>query len=95
VKGRAIRDADLGEKMAVFEVYGSMCGTAGVALLDSMLNGKSLFGRREDAELRACAAVALGRVATPEAHASLRQASTEKDVVVRNAVGRALRGQSA
>ncbi|HET9011197.1 MAG TPA: HEAT repeat domain-containing protein [Gemmatimonadaceae bacterium] len=93
VKGRAIRDADLSEKMAAFEAYGSLCGNGGVATLDSMLNGKSLFGRREDSELRACAAVALGRVGTPEAQASLRQAANEKDVVVRNAVSRALRGQ--
>ncbi len=95
LKGRAIRDADLGEKMATFEAYGSLCGNGGVATLDAMLNGKSLFGRREDAELRACAAVALGRVGTPEAQASLRQAANEKDVVVRSAVTRALRGQTA
>jgi hypothetical protein len=95
VKGRAIRDADLTEKMAAFEAYGSLCGNGGVAALDAMLNGKSLFGRREEPELRACAAVALGRIGTPEAQAVLRQAANEKDVVVRNAVSRALRGQTA
>jgi hypothetical protein len=95
VKGRAIRDADLTEKMAAFEAYGSFCGNGGVAALDAMLNGKSLFGRREDADLRACAAVALGRIGTAEAQAALRQAANEKDVVVRNAVSRALRGQTA
>jgi hypothetical protein len=95
VKGRAIRDADLTEKMAAFEAYGSLCGNGGVVALDSMLNGKSMFGRREDSELRACAAIALGRIGTPDAQASLRQAANEKDVVVRNAVGRALRGQTA
>jgi len=95
VKGRAIRDADLSEKMAVFEAYGTLCGDAGVVALDGVLNGKSLFGRREEAEMRACAAVALGRVGTPDAQASLRQAANEKDVVVRNAVARALRGQPA
>jgi hypothetical protein len=95
VKGRAIRDADLTEKMAAFEAYGSLCGNGGVAALDGMLNGKSMFGRREDPELRACAAVALGRIGTPEAQAALRQAANEKDVVVRNAVSRALRGQTA
>ena len=92
VKGRAIREADLSEKMAAFEAYGSLCGNGGVATLDQMLNGKSLFGRREDAELRACAAVALGRIGTPDAQTALRQAANEKDVVVRNAVSRALRG---
>ena len=95
VKGKAIRDADLTEKMAVFEAYGALCGDDGVAALDAMLNGKSLFGRREDAELRACAAVALGRVGTPKAQEALRRPATEKDVVVRNAVNRALRGGTA
>jgi HEAT repeat protein len=92
VKGRSIRDADLTEKMAVFEAYGSLCGEPGVTALDAMLNGKSMFGRREDGELRACAAVALGRIGTAEARASLQKAANEKDVIVRNAVGRALRG---
>ncbi|MDQ6634984.1 MAG: HEAT repeat domain-containing protein [Gemmatimonadota bacterium] len=92
VKGRSIRDADLTEKMAVFEAYGSLCGEAGVVALDGMLNGKSMFGRREDAELRACAAVALGRIGSADARASLQKAANEKDVIVRNAVGRALRG---
>jgi HEAT repeat protein len=78
--------------MAVFEAYGSLCGDAGIGALDAMLNGKSMFGRREDAELRACAAVALGRIGSADARASLQKAAAEKDVVVRNAVGRALRG---
>jgi len=72
-----------------------MCGDEGVAALDAMLNGKSLFGRREDSELRACAAVALGRINTPRAQEVLRRASSEKDVIVRNAVNRALRGGTA
>ncbi|HEV7992402.1 MAG TPA: HEAT repeat domain-containing protein, partial [Gemmatimonadaceae bacterium] len=92
VKGKAIRDADLSEKMAVFEAYGTLCGEGGVAALDATLNGKSLFGRRDDPELRACAAVALGRVGTASASEALRRAANEKDVVVRNAVARALRG---
>jgi HEAT repeat protein len=92
VKSRAIRETDLSEKMAVFEAYGSLCGEAGVASLDAILNGKSLFGRREDAELRACAAVALGRIGTSGAQDALRKSATEKDVIVRNAVARALRG---
>ena len=94
VKGKGIRDADLTEKMAVFEAYGALCGEEGVAPLDSLLHGKSLFGRREDSELRACAAVALGRINTPRAQESLRRATSEKDVVVRNAANRALRGGS-
>ena len=95
VKGKALRDANLTEKMVAFEAYGGMCGDEGVAALDAMLNGKSLFGRREDSELRACAAVALGRINTPRAQEVLRRASSEKDVIVRNAVNRALRGGTA
>jgi hypothetical protein len=78
--------------MAMFEAFGALCGDDGVATLDAMLHGKSLFGRREDPELRACAAVALGRLNSPRAQESQRRAAGEKDVVVRNAVNRALRG---
>ena len=95
VKGKAIRERDLSEKMAVFEAYGGLCGDGGLATLDAMLNGKSMFGRREDSELRACAAVALGHVNTPAALEALRKAAGEKDVIVRNAVARALRGSAA
>lgn len=94
VKGKAIREADLTEKMAFFEGYGSLCGDSGVTHLDALLNGKGFLGRREDAELRACAAMALGRIGSPAATEALRKAQGEKDVVVRNAVNRALRGAS-
>jgi HEAT repeat protein len=92
VKGKRVREADLTEKMAFFEGYGSLCGDDGIGHLDSVLNGKGFLGRREDSEIRACAAIALGRVGTPKAIETLRKAATEKDVVVRNAVNRALRG---
>jgi hypothetical protein len=95
VKGKVVRDADLSEKMAFFEAYGSMCGDAGVATLDGMLNAKSLFGPRADGELRACAAMALGKIGSASAQAVLQKAANEKDVVVRNAVTRALRGGGA
>jgi hypothetical protein len=94
VTGKAIKEADLTEKMALFEAYGAFCGDGGITFLDGILNGKGFLGRREDSELRACAAMALGRVATPAAMTSLRQAMGEKDVVVRNAVNRALKGPS-
>jgi len=57
-----------------------------------MLNGKSMFGRREDPELRACAAIALGRVKSGNAQDVLRKSANDKDVIVRNAVAKALRG---
>jgi hypothetical protein len=95
VKGRALRDADLTEKMAYFELYGTLCGDPGVDFLSGILNGKGLFGRREDPEVRACAAMALGRVGTPTAIEALHKGGSERDVVVRNAVARALRGRGA
>jgi len=95
VRGKSIRDADLTEKMAFFEGYGALCGDAGVVHLDAILNGKGFLGRREDAEVRACAAVALGRIGTTKALEALQRASAEKDVVVRSAVSRALRTSSA
>jgi hypothetical protein len=95
VKGRGLKDADLTEKMAYFELYGTLCGEAGIDFLSGVLNGKGLFGRREDPEIRACAAMALGRIASPNATQALNRASSERDVVVRNAVARALRGRGA
>lgn len=95
VKGKAIRDADLTEKMAFFEGYGALCADGGVQHLDSILNGKGFLGRREDPEIRACAAMALGRVKTPKAIEALRKSSDEKEIVVRNAVNKALRGPTA
>ena len=96
IKGKGVRDADLTEKMAVFEAYGSLCGDAGIPLLDGLLNGKGgLFGRKEDPEVRACAAMALGKIGTPTASEVLRRSANEKEVLVRNAVSRALSRQSA
>jgi HEAT repeat protein len=96
VKGKGIRDADLTEKMAFFEAFGTLAGPEGIEYLDSVLNGKGFLGRREDPEIRACAAIALGRITNSRATDVLRRASSaEKDVVVRNAVNRALRGASS
>ncbi|MEP7346116.1 MAG: HEAT repeat domain-containing protein [Gemmatimonadaceae bacterium] len=92
LKGKRLHDADLTEKMAFFEAYGAMCGDPGVQLLDGYLNNKGLFGRRADPEVRACAAMALGRVGTDSALALLQKASMDKEVLVRNAVNRVLRG---
>jgi len=95
VKGRALREADPTEKMVFFEGFGALCGDAGVPHLDALLNGKSFLGRREDAEIRACAAIALGRIGTPKAVAALQKSAGEREIIVRNAVGRALRGGAA
>jgi hypothetical protein len=96
VKSKEIRDADRTERLAIFELFGMLCGDGGVAFLDDVLNGKGgLFGRKDDPEIRACAAVALGKIGTARSQASLQKAAGEKDVVVRNAVNRANRGPAA
>jgi HEAT repeat protein len=94
VKGKALRERDVTEKMATFEAYGAVAGEPGIALLDGLLNGKGFLGRREDAEMRACAAMALGRMGTARARESLQKAAADAkdEAVVRNAVNRALRG---
>jgi len=95
IQGKLARDANLTEKMAFFEAFGTLCGDGGVKLLDGLLNARGLFGKKEDVELRACAAMALGRVGSEAAIATLRRAANEKEVLVRNAVNRALRGGTA
>jgi hypothetical protein len=90
--GKRLQEGDLTEKMAFFESFGALCGEAGIPMLDGMLNRKGLFGKRGDSEVRACAAMALGRIGTDAAFAALRRAGTDKDILVRNAVSKALRG---
>jgi HEAT repeat protein len=95
IKGKELRDGNLTEKMAFFEAYGLLCGDAGIPLLDALLNAKGFMGKRDDSEIRACAAMALGKIGSKKAMESLNKAATEKDVIVRNAVSRAIRGSAA
>jgi hypothetical protein len=92
VDGKALRGADLTEKMAFFEAYGLLVGGAGVERLAAMLlSAGGFLKRKEDPETRACAAMALGKIGTPEARAVLEQAAKDKDALVRNAINKALR----
>ena len=95
VQGKSVRDRDLTEKMVFFEAYGAMVGDSGVDVLDGILNSGGFLKRKEDAQTRACAAMALGRIAGEAARASLTRAASDKDPLVRNAVNRALRGDRA
>jgi HEAT repeat protein len=95
IKGKELRESNLTEKMAFFEAFGLLCGDAGVPLLDGMLNAKGFMGKKDDSEIRACAAMALGKINTAKAGDSLNRAAGEKDVIVRNAVSRAIRGATA
>lgn len=91
LQGKVVRDADLTEKIAFFEAFGAVANAESVETLDRMLNGKKLLGGRESPELRACAAMALGKVGTPASKASLQKAMQDKEAMVRNAVMKALR----
>ncbi len=91
ITGGKLRQADLTEKMAFFEAFGALAGSAGTPALERLLLPKGLLSRREDPETRACAAMALGKIKSPEARTVLERASQEKDALVRNAVSRALR----
>ena len=52
---------------------------------------QKLLKLKEASETRACAAIALGKVRTAEAREILTKVADDKDLVVRNAVNRALR----
>ncbi|HVT38113.1 MAG TPA: HEAT repeat domain-containing protein [Gemmatimonadaceae bacterium] len=92
VKAKEIRDVDRTERVALFELFGTICGDSGVPYLDDLLNSRGgLFSRKEHPDIRACAAIALGKVGTTRAEDALQKALAEKDVIVRSAVSRALR----
>ena len=94
IQGRLTKEADLTERIAYFETYGVVGGPEAVPLMDKFLNGRGLLGRRQPPEVRACAALALGRVASPAAKTALNKAADEQDMVVRSAVNRALRQEA-
>jgi HEAT repeat protein len=91
VLDKAVRDLDLTEKLAFFEAYGAIAGPSALKTLDGLLHNRGLLRYRADPETRACAAVAIGRIRTPEARDVLQRAADDKELKVRNAVSRALR----
>ena len=95
VLGKQSRAIDLTEKMAFFEAYGAIAGATGLKALSTILFQRGLIKMKESPETRACAAVALGRIKTPEARDLLQRAADDKELVVRNAVNRALRGAAS
>src|SRR5690606_10151647 len=96
IAGKALRDADLTEKLAFFEAYADLGGADAIAVLHTLLNGRTgILGRRRASELRACAATGWGRIGTPAARGCLERAASDPDTVVRSAVTRALRREGA
>jgi HEAT repeat protein len=95
VLNRGLKNADLTERIAFFEAYALIAGPAALDPLARILRPGGIFSRKETAESRACAAIALSRLSLPEARDILQQAKDDKDLVVRNAVNRALRESTA
>jgi hypothetical protein len=94
IEDRRLKDADLTEKMTFFEAFGAVGGNAAVDRLAKILNDKGFLGRRAPVELRACAALGLGKVASPAAREALEKGRSDEDPVVRNAVLRALKQEA-
>jgi HEAT repeat protein len=95
VIGKSVKAMDLTEKMAFFEAYGAIAGANALKTLGGILLQRGLLKMKEPPETRACAAMALGRIKTPEARELLQKAAEDKELVVRNAAARALRGAPA
>lgn len=95
VLGKTVKEMDLTEKMAFFEAYGAIAGTNALKPLSAILLQRGLLKMKEPPEIRACAAMALGRIKTAEARETLQRALDDKELVVRNAVNRALRESPA
>jgi hypothetical protein len=91
VLGKTLKEMDLTEKMAFFEAYGSIAGANAIKALSSILLQRGLLRMKERPEVRACAAMALGKIKTAEARELLQRAADDKELVVRSAVSRAMR----
>jgi HEAT repeat protein len=80
--------------VAVFEAFGQIGDEDSVLFLDKILNGRGWLNRGESTEMRACAALALGKVRHRSALDALSKAASDSDPVVRSAVARAMRGDA-
>jgi hypothetical protein len=95
VQGKANRALDTTERQRFFEAYAVIAGAGALDLLTTLLSPGGLFRRKESAEVRACAALALGRLRSAEAREVLQRHRDDKELLVRNAVSRALREAGA
>ncbi len=91
IQGKSSREIDLTERMRFFEAYAMISGASALETLTTLIAPGSLFRRKESAEVRACAALALGRLRSAEAREVLAKHRDDKELIVRNAVSKALR----
>ena len=96
VLGKDVEKVDLTERQAFFEAFARIAGQAALAPLTEILGAKGgLFKKTFAPETRACAVMALSKMRHPEAKAAIERVREDKEVVVRNAVTRALRESGA
>jgi hypothetical protein len=95
VAARAYGTFDLNERLALFDALGAVANEETVDTLDRVLNARGLLGPREPADVRACAARALGRARIPAARQALERAADARDPIVQRAVRQALDGAVA
>jgi hypothetical protein len=91
VHGKAAREMDLTERVAVFEAYAVVAGEGALNTLKTLLSPGGMFKAKVPPETRAAAARAIGKIRTPAARESLEALQNDKDLQVRTAVTRALR----
>lgn len=92
IKERLTRDGSSSEKTAFFDAYATLGGDASVPLLEGILLPRGMLSRKEDPMTRASAAMALGKLGTERALDAVRKALGDKEIVVRSAATRAMRG---
>lgn len=90
IADRGFAAKDLTEKKLLFEALGRFAGAAAVPRLRDLLGRRGVFRRADTRELRVCAAVALGEIATPEARVLLQEHAGDRDPDVREACEQAL-----
>jgi HEAT repeat protein len=91
VHGKGPRDLERAEKRLFFEAYAAVAGAPGLVALGEILEPKGMFRRKESPETRTCAAYAIAKIKTAEAHGLLERASSDRELSVRNAAAKALR----
>lgn len=91
IQGKGPHELERAEKRLFFEAYGAVAGLPGLAALTDILEPKGIFRRKESAETRTCAAYAIAKIRSTEAHEILERATNDKELSVRNAAARALR----
>lgn len=93
VQGKGRTEFEPSERRQFFEAYAQIAGPAALGPLTEMLEPRGLFRRKESPEVRTCATYGVARINTPEARQLLERLAADKELAVRNAASRALRGR--